>query len=226
MQSSQTQDPEEIPPTRHLKICTRLLALLPPYEELHRELAASGFWWKSWREKTFGPAKGAVSLAEFASETYFSGNFLQIALLVLAYARTVEIDASRYLKAVDRLIISRDEYASGLEGLECIILQAKCHLDFGQPRRAWLTYRRGIMLAQLTVGASFESLYTRAKLSRISTAPMHFLQNVPLYGGRCIMATASVASCSGFPIALMIRPWLLFILAYLARRKHPQPRIS
>jgi hypothetical protein len=137
--------------SRHLKTCAKLLAALPPYNELQQEVATKGQWWKSWREKTFGPTEGAEPLTEFASHVYSSRDVLEVALLVLAYARTAESQYSHYLHLVERLIISKDEYASRVKGLECIMLQAKCHLDFGQPRRAWLTYRRGLMLAQLTV---------------------------------------------------------------------------
>jgi hypothetical protein len=40
---------------------------------------------------------------------------------------------------------------STVEGLECLILLAVLYADEGQPRRSWMTYRRGVMVAHLTV---------------------------------------------------------------------------
>jgi hypothetical protein len=149
------QPSTKFPNQHHLKTCEKLRAALPPYEQLMHDLAKNGStWWTSWREKTFGPSKTPESLQQYAARVYSSSNPADLALLVSAYGRTVEKRSSQCLKAVERLMICRDEYASTLKGLECIVLQAKCHLDFAQPRRAWLMYRRGIALAQLTVSIS------------------------------------------------------------------------
>ncbi|EFX06466.1 c6 zinc finger domain containing protein [Grosmannia clavigera kw1407] len=50
---------------------------------------------------------------------------------------------------LDTLDNSVDSSPDGLEGLECIILEAMYRGNSGQLRRSWLTWRRGISLAQL-----------------------------------------------------------------------------
>ncbi|KAF2176847.1 hypothetical protein K469DRAFT_678132 [Zopfia rhizophila CBS 207.26] len=112
-------------------------------------LEQEGAWWSYWREKTFGSIQKLESLAEYAARVYCSDSPEDLGLLVAAFARCVEDQTSRYLSIVESLIIYKDEHGSTMKGLECVLLQAKCHLDFGQPRRAWLMYRRGLTLAQL-----------------------------------------------------------------------------
>ena len=60
-------------------------------------------------------------------------------------------DVERYIEAVDRWVLSDDEYAASLEGMECLILKSKWFADVGQPRRAWISHRKGLMYAQLMV---------------------------------------------------------------------------
>ena len=53
------------------------------------------------------------------------------------------------LAAVDELVLSNDEFAGTIDGIECILLQAKQDSNNGRIRRAWIYHRRGIYLAQL-----------------------------------------------------------------------------
>ncbi|KAH8883476.1 hypothetical protein GQ53DRAFT_752956 [Thozetella sp. PMI_491] len=69
-------------------------------------------------------------------------------MLVVAYARSSNQDNHLY-DIVERLVICDDVCAATLDGLECLVLLAKSYTDIGQPRRAWATWRRGIMLALL-----------------------------------------------------------------------------
>ena len=55
----------------------------------------------------------------------------------------------RYISTVDRLIISDDEISATIDGLECMILEAKYHINLGRPRRSWLLYHRAIAFGQL-----------------------------------------------------------------------------
>lgn len=55
----------------------------------------------------------------------------------------------RYISTVDRLITSDDEIAATIDGLECMILEAKYHINLGRPRRSWLLYHRAIAFGQL-----------------------------------------------------------------------------
>lgn len=74
--------------------------------------------------------------------------------------------------------------------MECIILQGKCCLDIGQPRRGWLTYRRGLALAQLTVSMSESFTELMLRKPRIYTATT-LPSSAKAYGGHFIMATVS-----------------------------------
>jgi hypothetical protein len=110
-----------------------------------------GSWWTYWREKTYGEIKPAETVPQYASRVFVSGTPTELGILVSAFGLSAETRGSYYLALVEKLIISDDQYAATLPGIECIILQAKCYLDIGQPRKAWHVYRRGLTIAQLTV---------------------------------------------------------------------------
>jgi hypothetical protein len=56
---------------------------------------------------------------------------------------------TRYLHTASRLVTSNEVLIESLEGLECLILEAVFHINVGNLRRAWITFRRAIGLAQL-----------------------------------------------------------------------------
>lgn len=131
--------------------CEKLRTTLPAYDDIVRTCQANGSWWLHYREKSFGSAIAPESLDDYATRVYASDRPEELGILVAAFARSSAKDQSRSLQLVDQVVIAHTEYAATLTGLECILLQAKCYLDLGQPRRAWLSYRRGLMLAQLMV---------------------------------------------------------------------------
>ncbi|KAF8854136.1 hypothetical protein BDZ45DRAFT_597491 [Acephala macrosclerotiorum] len=53
------------------------------------------------------------------------------------------------INVVQALITSDDEFASTVVGLECLVLQGVFHINAGNPRRAWLIFRRAISIGQL-----------------------------------------------------------------------------
>lgn len=65
--------------------------------------------------------------------------------------RIGSIDAriDKILSTVQTLIISDDELISTIDGMECLILQGIFHFNSGNPRRAWLTFRRALNVGQL-----------------------------------------------------------------------------
>jgi hypothetical protein len=80
------------------------------------------------------------------------GNIGAIGTVVLSVGIcSEEGDVDRYIETVDRWVLSDEEYAATLEGIECLILKAKWYADVGQPRRAWIAYRKGLMYTQLMV---------------------------------------------------------------------------
>ncbi|OCL14929.1 hypothetical protein AOQ84DRAFT_280042 [Glonium stellatum] len=62
---------------------------------------------------------------------------------------SLEVAMHRYLSTVVALVTSDDEQMSTHEGLECLSLQGLFEFNTGNLRRAWLTFRRAMGLAQL-----------------------------------------------------------------------------
>jgi hypothetical protein len=136
------------------RTCEMLRSSLPKYDEMMEILTARGSWWEYWRQKTYGKTKAVETLPQYASRIFTNGSPMELGLLVSAFGLSAKKNGGNYLALVNQLIISDIEYTTTLPGLECIVLQAKCYLDIGQPRRSWLTYRRGLDVAQLVVNAS------------------------------------------------------------------------
>lgn len=55
----------------------------------------------------------------------------------------------RIIDTVGRLVTSNDEMVSSLEGIECLMIESMYRNNAGDLRRAWLTNRRAMNLAQL-----------------------------------------------------------------------------
>jgi len=132
----------------------QLIAALPPYDQLNRILNSNSEWWQTWRRKCSGTSEADQTLAQFASRALADGNIGAIGTVVLSVGICSDMgDVDRYIETVDRWVLSDDEYATTLEGMECLILKAKWYADVGQPRRAWIAYRKGLMYTQLMVCA-------------------------------------------------------------------------
>ncbi|KAK4454646.1 hypothetical protein QBC34DRAFT_392261 [Podospora aff. communis PSN243] len=75
--------------------------------------------------------------------------------------------------AASRLVTSNDELVNSLEGIECLMMEAMFHNNAGNLRRAWITHRRAMAIAQmmglhrgLTTGrAKSIDLETQARIS-------------------------------------------------------------
>jgi hypothetical protein len=142
-------------------VCETLRSALPGYDTIMSTLSANGAWWSSFRHKTHAISQApAEALAAFAARSYTSNNPAELGILVAAYARSSNQDYHLYA-IVDSLIISDSVYSTTIEGMECLILLAKSYIDIGQPRRAWLMYRRGMAIAQLMVRVSLTSYHRR-----------------------------------------------------------------
>ncbi|RMZ73978.1 c6 finger domain [Pyrenophora seminiperda CCB06] len=146
-----------------------LIAMLPPFDQLTKILNSNSEWWQTWRRKCSGTSGTEQTLPRFAAHALTTGNIGAIATVVLAVGISSSNDyddAERYFEAVDRWFLSDDEYAASLEGMECLILKSKWYADVGQPRRAWIAYRKALMYAQLmglhrkrTSSAAHESIW-------------------------------------------------------------------
>lgn len=146
-----------------------LIAMLPPYDQLTKLVNSNSDWWQTWRRKCSGTSGPDQTLAQFTAHALTTGNIGAIGTVVLSVgicASDDTGDVDRYFEAVDRWVLSDDEYAATLEGMECLILKSKWYADVGQPRRAWIAYRKGLMYAQLmglhrkrTTSAAHESIW-------------------------------------------------------------------
>lgn len=56
---------------------------------------------------------------------------------------------SRVVKTATRLVTSDDELVSSLEGIECVMIESMYLNNAGNLRRAWLTNRRAMLMAQM-----------------------------------------------------------------------------
>lgn len=149
-------------------LITALNQLLPSPHDLEIILQNSHEWWVIWR-KMFPEITDSrcESIKESVSHSLRSEKPAELAKIMLCIAIGVHqlpenFDWSilqmkeepaelmeRYIATVDRLITSDDEIAATLEGIECMMLEAKYHVNMGRPRRAWLLFHRGIAFSQL-----------------------------------------------------------------------------
>ncbi|KAH7073054.1 hypothetical protein BKA63DRAFT_56390 [Paraphoma chrysanthemicola] len=146
-----------------------LIAMLPPYDQLSRLLTSNSDWWQTWRRKCSGTSGPDQTLSQFAAQALTTGNIGAIGTVVLSVgicSSDESSDVDKYIETVDRWVLADDEYAATLEGMECLILKSKWYADVGQPRRAWIAYRKGLMYAQLmglhrkrTTSAAHESIW-------------------------------------------------------------------
>lgn len=130
-----------------------LIAVLPPFDQLTKILHTNSDWWDVWRRKCMRSYGTEQTLSQFAAQALATGNVGAIATVVLSVGICLQDteQVSRYFEAVDRWFLCDDEYAASLEGLECFVMKSKWYADVGQPRRAWIAYRKGLMYAQLMV---------------------------------------------------------------------------
>lgn len=166
-------------------LITALTQLLPSPHDLDIILQNSHEWWTIWR-KMFPEITDSrcETIKESVSHSLRSEKPAELAKIMLCIAIGVHqlpesFDWSvlqmkeepaelmeRYIATVDRLITSDDEIAATLEGIECMMLEAKYHVNMGRPRRAWLLFHRGIAFSQLL---GFHRLPARPKTS----SPQH-----------------------------------------------------
>ncbi|KAF1971412.1 hypothetical protein BU23DRAFT_470958 [Bimuria novae-zelandiae CBS 107.79] len=145
-----------------------LLTMLPSNERLNKIITTNSEWWQTWRRKCSGTSASDETLHQFTSKALASSNIGAMGTVVLAVGicSDDEKEVERYIEVVDRWVLADDEYAATLEGMECLILKSKWYADVGQPRRAWLAYRKGLMYTQLmglhrkrTTSSAHESIW-------------------------------------------------------------------
>ncbi|KAJ9602156.1 hypothetical protein H2200_013276 [Cladophialophora chaetospira] len=142
--------------------------LLPSPSDLEVILEQSHEWWTIWK-KMFPEITDSRcdTIKESVSHSLRSEKPAELAKIMLCIAISIHqlpnhFDWSklqireepaelmeRYIATVDKLITSDDEIAATLDGIECMMLEAKYHVNMGRPRRAWLLFHRALAFAQL-----------------------------------------------------------------------------
>lgn len=147
------------------KIRQALLELLPTQLETNLICEASSSWlliYALTERNQRSVTSSIFNLAGLAKEhpTRIAGAVLYIAVCLqqldpdfdtsqLRIYPTVEARMERCVNVVQALVTSDDELVSTVVGLECLLLQGIFHINAGNPRRAWLTFRRALSLGQL-----------------------------------------------------------------------------
>lgn len=147
------------------RIRQALLELLPTQREVNMIIDSSSSWLLIYAlENQFkdSVASSVFNLAEVSKQhpTRIAGAVLHIAVCLqqldpdfdtsqLRLYPTVEARMDKCVNVVQALITSDDELVSTVSGLECLVLQGVFHINAGNPRRAWLTFRRALSIGQL-----------------------------------------------------------------------------
>ena len=142
----------------------KLLSLFPSQQWQDSILRASSSWWSCWQEiypQILGQGLN-VDLVQFIADLRGSDTVQKIAkgllcLLVIVQEQPhghntsdgMMTGLSEAASVIDELVLSDDELAGTIDGIECVLLRAKYELNSGRIRRSWLIHKRGISLAQL-----------------------------------------------------------------------------
>lgn len=149
-------------------LCKTLLSCLPPRSALASILDAGSSWWAFWQElcPVISEDNQPMSLPQFVADALRKRHPVPLAEALLCIAISVQelpVDydydslslpvpveniLQHYVSTVQRLVTWDDELVGNLNGLEFLLLQSKCHVNLGQPRKAWLLVRRAASLAQ------------------------------------------------------------------------------
>lgn len=145
-----------------------LLSLFPSKQNQEALLNASYKWWSGWQDVypqifTHRPYSNVV---EFIADLKGSNSVQNVTkallcLLIMMQERSHSLNTSHELREaasdnthtlaiINETVLNDDELAGTLDGVECMILRSKYELNTGRIRKAWLTFRRGISLAQLS----------------------------------------------------------------------------
>jgi len=168
-QRSETIGKSNYGSSKMFSTCQTLRSLLPLRRNLESILTSTSFWWQSWRPicPHIVYNKCQKSLLEFVTWGSEQSNPVMVSLALLCVVISIQQfppgthfdDAGNPLPLKDLmdaclsqigiLIIGDDEYPSCCEGIEVMVLQAKCYVNLGRPQKAWLLLHRAIAVAQL-----------------------------------------------------------------------------
>ena len=164
---------KEVPPastnqdSKSKRLLRELHRMLPQPKDMDIIIDTGSKWWGLFmymfhtkKDPKCGTFRDAVS------QSLPSDKPAEVAKIVLGIAVCLNQMSPRYVQklnlpssvknfmelsvnTVGQLITSNDEYGATFEGIECMVLEAKFHMDLGRPRRAYILYRRAISFGQL-----------------------------------------------------------------------------
>ncbi len=145
-----------------------LLSLFPSQQRQEAILNSSDNWWSHWQDlyphvfdirPFFKPVQFVADLRDSGSVQKITKALLFIFVILQEASPSLDTSydmtsaaskTSHGLSVIDEMVLGDDGLAGTIDGLECIVLRAKQELNNGRIRKAWLTMRRGISLAQLS----------------------------------------------------------------------------
>ncbi|KAL6713736.1 hypothetical protein ACLMJK_008228 [Lecanora helva] len=145
-----------------------LLTLFPEMHAVRTVLKAAQVWWDATQAMFPGiyGLEGGGDLEAFVTQSRTSGSVQKITKALLCISISIQeaprgclvdlgpsftnSDPKKHIMNVlHDLVISDDDIAGTLDGVECLFMHAKHDTNEGRLRRAWLTIRRGLSFAQL-----------------------------------------------------------------------------
>lgn len=111
-----------------------------------------------------GRAVGAVQLEPpppSAHPVQFARRLIRLAICLQQSNGQVD-EAARYVEIASQHVTSKDDFMNSLDGLEALTLEATYHINNGNPRVAWLSFRRAPAIAQL-LGLGVTEMTDRAE---------------------------------------------------------------
>lgn len=145
-----------------------LTQLLPAPHDLETILNSSTEWWTTFQnmfpditDSRCLTLKEAVSHSLRSERPAEIGKIL-VCIAICIHKMPTDVDwkrvqptesrpelMERYVSTVERLIIYDNEFSATMDGIECMILSARYHINMGRPRRAWLLNHRAIAFCEL-----------------------------------------------------------------------------
>jgi len=145
-----------------------LLSAFPSQSTLDAILNVSQTWWHASRAmfpEIYGPESG-TTVNQLVAESMASGSVQKLAKALLCISISLQeappgsnlnlgpsVSAAdltaHWLNLIHELVISDDDIAGTIDGIECLFLHSKHDINDGRIRRAWMSLRRGLAFSQL-----------------------------------------------------------------------------
>jgi hypothetical protein len=135
-------------------VCKLLKEAIPSQEKLNQALEHNRLWWKAVTKNLKGPGGTPDEFTDISVYTKWAlsqGRPYDVAKVIHFLVPVLDDDnaVEKVIDLIDQLIIHDDEYFGTLGGVEVGLMQARLFSEVGQLRRAWLTTRRALDMAQL-----------------------------------------------------------------------------